>query len=124
MTHIAGHDRLLTLLLPESLDEYVGPENPVRFIDAWVDGLDLNATGFARTTAKATGRPGYAPKDLLKLYTYGYLNRVRSTRRLEAETHRNIEVIWLLGRCGWTGPTCTSGSARISAVTWVICRKA
>ena len=65
MTHIAGHDRSQTLLLPETLDEYVGPENPVRFIDAWVDGLDLNATGFARTTAKATGRPGYAPKDLM-----------------------------------------------------------
>jgi len=96
MTHIAGHDRSQTLLLPESLDEYVGPENPVRFIDAWVDGLDLTAAGFARMTAKATGRPGYAPKDLLKLYIYGYLNRVRSSRRLEAETHRNIEVIWLL----------------------------
>ena len=96
MTHIAGHDRSQTLLLPESLDEYVGPENPVRFIDAWVDGLDLTAAGFARMAAKATGRPGYAPKDLLKLYIYGYLNRVRSSRRLEAETHRNIEVIWLL----------------------------
>ena len=96
MTHIAGHDRSQTLLLPESLDEYIGPENPVRFIDAWVDGLDLTAAGFARMTAKATGRPGYAPKDLLKLYIYGYLNRVRSSRRLEAETHRNIEVIWLL----------------------------
>src|SRR5271163_4254561 len=96
MTHIAGHDRSQTLLLPESLDEYVGPENPVRFIDAWVDGLDLTAAGFARMTAKPTGRPGYAPKDLLKLYIYGYLNRVRSSRRLEAETHRNLEVIWLL----------------------------
>jgi transposase len=96
MTHIAGHDRSQTLLLPESLDEYVGPENPVRFIDAWVDGLDLTAAGFARVAANATGRPGYAPKDLLKLYIYGYLNRVRSSRRLEAETHRNIEVIWLL----------------------------
>ena len=96
MTYIAGHDRSQKLLLPESLDEYVGAENPVRFIDAWVDGLDLTAAGFGRTTAKATGRPGYAPKDLLKLYIYGYLNRIRSSRRLEAETHRNIEVIWLL----------------------------
>jgi transposase len=82
--------------LPESLDEYVGAENPVRFIDAFVDGLDLMAAGFIRVTPKGTGRPGYAPKDLLKLYVYGYLNRVRSSRRLEAETHRNIEVIWLL----------------------------
>src|SRR5271157_727553 len=96
MSHIAGHDRSQTLLLPESLDEYVGPENPVRFIEAFVDGLDLTAAGFVRVASKVTGRPGYAPKDLLKLYLYGYLNRVRSSRRLEAETHRNIEVIWLL----------------------------
>ena len=97
MTHITGHDRSQTLLLPESLDDYVGPENPVRFIEAFVDGLDLAAAGFARVQPKATGRPGYAPSDILKLYIYGYLNRVRSSRRLEAETHRNIEVIWLLG---------------------------
>ena len=96
MTHITGHDRSQTLLLPESLDDYVGPENPVRFIEAFVDGLDLAAVGFARAQPKATGRPGYAPSDLLKLYIYGYLNRTRSSRRLEAETHRNIEVIWLL----------------------------
>src|SRR6202162_2156929 len=96
MSHISGHDRSQRLLLPESLDEYVGPDNPVRFIDAFVDGLDLAAAGFVRVMAKATGRPGYLPGDLLKLYIYGYLNRVRSSRRLEAETHRNIEVIWLL----------------------------
>ena len=96
MSHIAGHDRSQTVLLPESLDEYVGPENPVRFIDAFVDGLDLAAAGFARVIPKTAGRPAYAPADLLKLYIYGYLNRVRSSRRLEAETYRNIEVIWLL----------------------------
>src|SRR5208337_2476454 len=96
MSHIAGHDRSQTLLLPESLDEYVGPENPVRFIEAFVDGLDLTAAGFVRVASKVTGPPGYAPEDLLKLYVYGYLNRVRSSRRLEAETRRNIEVIWLL----------------------------
>jgi transposase len=96
MTHISGHDRSQTLLLPESLDDYVGPKNPVRFIEAFVDGLDLTAAGFIRVAAKRTGRPGYAPADLLKLYIYGYLNRVRSSRRLEAETHRNVEVIWLL----------------------------
>ena len=78
------------------MDDYVGPENPVRFIDAFVDGLDLTIAGFARVVPKWIGRPGYAPKDLLKLYIYGYFNRVRSSRRLEAETHRNIEVIWLL----------------------------
>ena len=96
MAHITGHDRSQTLLLPESLDDYVGPDNAVRFIDAFVDGLDLAAAGFADVEPKQTGRPGYAPADLLKLYIYGYLNRVRSSRRLEAETHRNIEVIWLL----------------------------
>jgi transposase len=96
MTHISGHERSQTLLLPETVDDYVGPDNPVRFIDAFVDGLDLAAAGFARVTPTATGRPSYAPTDLLKLYIYGYLNRVRSSRRLEAESHRNIEVIWLL----------------------------
>lgn len=96
MPHIAGYDRSQTLLLPESVDDYVGPENPVRFIDVFVAGLDLAAAGFERVTSNRTGRPSYAPDDLLKLYIYGYLNRVRSSRRLEAETHRNIEVIWLL----------------------------
>jgi transposase len=96
MSHIVGHDRTQTLLLPDSLDEYVGHHNPVRFIDAFVDGLNLAEAGFARVAPKQTGRPGYAPSDLLKLYIYGYLNRVRSSRRLEAETHRNVEVIWLL----------------------------
>ncbi len=73
-----------------------GQNNPVRFIEAFVDGLDLQVAGFARVHAKAMGRPGFDPADLLKLYIYGYLNRVRSSRRLEAETQRNIEVIWLL----------------------------
>jgi transposase len=96
MTHLFGHDRSQTLLLPESLDDYVCSDNPVRFIDAFVDGVDLETAGFARVQSKETGRPGYAPADLLKLYIYGYLNRIRSSRRLEAETHRNVEVIWLL----------------------------
>src|SRR6201981_1858610 len=96
MTYITGHDRSQLLLLPEAVDDYVGSDNPVRFIDAFVDRLDLAAAGFGRVEPKVTGRPSYAPADLLKLYIYGYLNRVRSSRRLEAETHRNIEVIWLL----------------------------
>ena len=96
MTHLSGHDRSQLLLLPEAADDYVGADNPVRFIDAFVDGLDLAAASFVHVEPKVTGRPGYAPADLLKLYIYGYLNRVRSSRRLEAETHRNIEVIWLL----------------------------
>ena len=85
------------LLLPERVDDYVGADNPVRFIDAFVDGLDLLKAGFTRVQSKATGRPPYNPADLLKLYIYGYLNRVRSSRRLEVECHRNIEIIWLLG---------------------------
>jgi transposase len=75
MTHIAGFEREQLLLLPEAVDDYVDADNPVRFIDAFVDGLDLAAAGFARVAARATGRPGYAPGDLLKLYIYGYLNR-------------------------------------------------
>jgi len=92
MAHISGSDRSQLLLLPESVDDYVGADNPVRFIEAFVDGLDLEAAGFVRVTPKATGRPGYDPADLLKLYIYGYLNRVRSSRGsvrpnwLEAET--------------------------------------
>src|SRR3984957_8041736 len=96
MTHIAGFGRDQLLLLPEAVDDYVEADNPVRFIEAFVDGLDLAGAGFARVEAKGTGRPGYAPGDLLKLYIYGYLNRVRSSRRLEREAQRNIEVIWLV----------------------------
>ena len=96
MTHISGFERSQILLLPEAVDDYVDADNPVRFIDAFVDELDLSAAGFGRVAAKATGRPGYSPADLLKLYIYGDSNRVRSSRRLEMESHRNIEVIWLL----------------------------
>ena len=98
MAHITGDDRSQILLLPETVEDYGGPDNPVRFVDAFVDGLDLEAAGFRRVQPKATGRPGYDPGDLLKLYIYGYLNRIRSSRRLEVETHRNLEVIWLLRR--------------------------
>ena len=77
----------------------MGRDNPVRFIDAFVDGLNLAAAGFVRAAPKATGRPGYDPADLLKLYNiYGYFNRVRSSCPLEAESKRNLEVIWLLRR--------------------------
>jgi transposase len=77
MAQISDSDRSQRLLLPEAVDDYVGSDNPVRFIDAFVDGLDLVKAGFARVQPKATGPPGYAPGDLLKLYIYGYLNRVR-----------------------------------------------
>jgi transposase len=96
MRHIEGYDRKQTLLLPSSVDEYIGRHNPVRFVEAFVEQLDLQAVGFCRAEPKDTGRPGYDPGDLLKLYIYGYLNRVRSSRRLETETRRNLEVMWLL----------------------------
>jgi len=98
MAHLPGHDRSQLLLLPEAVDDYIAADNPVRSIEAFVDGLDLAALGFIGTVPKATGRPGYAPADLLKLYIYGYLNRVQSSRRLEREAGRNVEVMWLLGR--------------------------
>jgi transposase len=92
--HIQGCDRNQTLLLPNSVDDYIGADNPVRFIEAFVEQLDLRGAGFCRVEPNQTGRPGYHPGDLLKLYIYGYLNRVRSSRRLEAETRRNLEVMW------------------------------
>jgi transposase len=96
MRYIEGTPREQKLLFPESIDDYIEADNPVRFIDAFVDSLDLTAVGFKRTTLAATGRPPYMPGDLLKLYIYGYLNRVRSSRKLEQECHRNVEVMWLL----------------------------
>ena len=98
MAYIAGPDRTQAVLLPEVLDDYVGAENPVRFLEAFVAQLDLGALGFQRAVPAATGRPGYAPGDLLRLYLYGYLHRIRSSRRLEQETHRNVELMWLLRR--------------------------
>jgi len=96
MNYIAGSDRGETLLLPEVLDDYITPENPVRFVDAFVAQLDLNRAGFTNAQLNETGRPPYDPGDLLRLYLYGYLNRVRSSRGLEREAARNLELIWLL----------------------------
>jgi len=96
--HIAGTDRTQAVLLPEVLDDYVGADNPVRFLDAFVAQLDLGSLGFQRAEPAETGRPGYDPGDLLRLYLYGYLHRIRSSRRLEQETHRNVELMWLLRR--------------------------
>jgi transposase len=96
MNYIAGSDRGEALLLPEVLDDYIAPENPVRFIDAFVGQLDLSKAGFTNAQLKETGRPPYDPGDLLRLYLYGYLNRVRSSRGLEREAARNLELIWLL----------------------------
>ena len=95
---IEGQDRSLVTLLPECLDDYIGEDNPVRVVDAFVDELDLEALGFEGATAAATGRPSYHPSVLLKLYVYGYLNRIQSSRRLEREAQRNVELMWLTGR--------------------------
>jgi transposase len=98
MNHRTGLDRSQTLLFPERLEDYVAAENPVRFLDAFVGSIDLHALGFAKAQCAATGRPPYDPAALLKLYLYGYLHRIRSSRLLEAECQRNVEVIWLLGK--------------------------
>lgn len=95
---IQGDCRSQTALLPALLDDYVGEDNPVRIVDAFVEQLDLRELGFAGIEPKATGRPSYHPAILLKLYIYGYLNRIPSSRRLERESQRNIELMWLLGR--------------------------
>jgi transposase len=96
MNHRAGLDRSQTLLFPEALEDYVAAENPVRFLEAFVASLDLHALGFGKARCANTGRPPYAPAALLKLYLYGYLHRIRSSRQLEAECQRNVELIWLV----------------------------
>ncbi len=95
---IDGEDRMQPALLPHSLEDYVDEENPVRVIEVFIDELDLAALGFSGMTPAATGRPAYHPSTLLKIYLYGYLNRVQSSRRLEREAQRNIELMWLTGR--------------------------
>jgi transposase len=95
---VVGDDRSQSTLLPERLDDYLDDDNPVRVIDVFVDELDLAALGFGGVEPEATGRAAYHPATLLKLYVYGYLNRVQSSRRLERECQRNIELIWLTGR--------------------------
>jgi transposase len=94
---ITGEPRTQSTLFPEALDDYITAENPVRVIDVFVESLDLSGLGF-KTEPAITGRPGYHPSTLLKLYVYGYLNRIQSSRRLEREAGRNVELMWLLGR--------------------------
>jgi transposase len=95
---VAGLDRSQTTLFPECLDDWIDENNPVRVVDAFVEAVDLGELGFDGVTPEATGRPSYHPSVLLKLYIYGYLNRVQSSRRLEREAGRNVEVMWLTGR--------------------------
>jgi transposase len=95
---VEGEDRRQAYLLPESLDDYVSEDNPVRVVEVFIDELDLRALGFAGVQPAVTGRPAYHPSTMLKLYLYGYLNRLQSSRRLEREAGRNIELMWLTGR--------------------------
>jgi transposase len=98
MHHIQGQDRDQLTVFPEALDDYIAEDNPVRFLDAFVETLDLRGFGFQHAVLEETGRPPYHPGDLLKLYVYGYLNRIRSSRQLEKEAGRNLELMWLLKR--------------------------
>ena len=95
---VEGIDRGQAALFPECLEDWIDEDNPIRVVDAFVDKLDLSRVGFDGVVAEATGRPSYHPAVLLKLYIYGYLNRVQSSRRLEREAGRNVEVMWLTGR--------------------------
>ena len=98
MSYIEGEGRSQGTLFPVVLDDLIPADHVCRVLDAFVAGLDMSALGFERSEAAETGRPGYDPRDLLKLYLYGYLNQLRSSRRLEAECRRNVELMWLLGR--------------------------
>jgi len=96
--YIAGVNRNQITLMPESIEEYVSENNPVRVIDAFVENLDVAKAGFQRAYPAREGRPGYNPKTLLRLYIYGYFNKIRSSRKLMAECERNLEVMWLIRR--------------------------
>jgi transposase len=95
---VEGEDRTQGVLLPEFLDDYVAEDNPVRVIDVFVDELDLRALGFEGVDPEATGRPASNPATTLKIYVYGYINQIQASRRLERETVRNVEMMWLTGR--------------------------
>lgn len=98
MKYIAGESRYQKILLPDCIEDYVGEGNPVRVVDAFVDQLDMDELGFKRSQPKDTGRPPYDPRDLLKLYIYGYFNKIRSSRKLKQECTRNLEVMYLIGK--------------------------
>jgi transposase len=100
MSYVEGASREQRILFPEALDDYISENNVVRFIDAFVDGLEMEELGFDRSAPKETGRPPYDPRDLLKLYIYGYMNRLRTSRKLERECQRNVELMWLMRKLG------------------------
>ena len=95
---IEGQSRTQSTLFPEVLDDYIHEDNPIRAIDMFINSLDLSELGFARSQPAKTGRPSYSPATMLKICLYGYLNRIQSSRRLEKETQRNVELMWLVER--------------------------
>jgi transposase len=116
-------DRFQGMLLPERVDEYVSDENPVRIIDALIGELDLAKLGFEGMELKSTGRPGYHPATMLKIYLYGYLNRIQSSRRLEQEARRNLELMWLVGRLAPDFKTLADFRAENAATIKNVCRE-
>ncbi len=120
---IAEADRSQGTLLPESIEEYISEENPVRVIDAFVEALNLASLGFEGVEPKATGRPAYHPGTMLKIYLYGYLNRIQSSRRLEQEAHRNLELMWLVGRLAPDFKTIADFRSQNAAAIKNVCRE-
>src|ERR1700687_5522082 len=120
---IDGEDGMQQPLLPNCLEDYVGEENPVRVIEVFVEELDLAALGFSGMTPAATGRPAYHPSTLLKIYLYGYLNRLQSSRRLEREALRNIELMWLVGRLAPDFKTIADFRKDNGAAIRAVCRR-
>src|SRR5882762_718111 len=116
-------DRNQGTLLPERVEEYVSEENPVRVIDAFIGELDLSKLGFEGLEPKPTVRPGYHPATMLKIYMYGYLNRIQSTRRLEREEQRNLELMWLVGRLAPDFKTLADFRAENAAAITNVCRE-
>ena len=119
---IQGDDRHQATLFPERLDDYLTEDNAVRVIDVFIDDLDLSGLGF-KTYSEKTGRPAYHPRTLLKLYVYGYLNRVQSSRRLEREAHRNVELMWLTGRLAPDFKTIADFRKDNGAAIRLVCRE-
>ena len=120
---IAEADRSQGTLLPESIEEYISEENPVRVIDAFVEALNLASLGFEGVEPKATGRPAYHPGTMLKIYLYGYLNRIQSSRRLEREARRNLELMWLVGRLAPDFKTIADFRSQNAAAIKNVCRE-
>src|SRR5262249_40133554 len=116
-----GEDRLQGSLLPHCLDDYVTENNPVRVIEALIDELDLATLGFEGVVPETTGRPAYHPATLLKIYLYGYLNRVQSSRRLEREAQRNMELLWLPGRLAPDSKRFAASRKEKGAAIGVVC---